>query len=307
MILKSGLNFMSMSSRIIDLAANLPKPVRGMLKKGHDIGERIAASVLGNGVHAFWANALNFGDLVTPSLLREFGWRPLYSTKEGLISCGSILSWVPEDFCGCVIGTGLMRASEARRLSRMKFLAVRGELTRDAMRLGNNIVLADPGLLADVWVRNSISRKFALGIIPHQSDIGKPAIENLYKKLSDENPGQIRLISSRQSPATVAREIKSCAAIATSSLHGMIFADALGVPRVRIRLDVALDDFKFIDYCSSLGETFRSAFLVGQDISLDDLICMASLGDAETIRGKKRQLMKCFNEYLATIKLAKNI
>src|SRR5699024_3940838 len=64
---------------------------------------------------------------------------------------------------------------------------------------------------------------------------------------------QVRVINVGWTPEEVAKEISSCDAVISSSLHGLIFSDALGVPNAHIRLGDKLKGglYKFHDYYSA--------------------------------------------------------
>lgn len=288
---------------------NAPRPIRCMLRGGLALKDVLLSKILRNGVSAYWANVLNFGDLVTPSLLRKFGCTPRYidglsgRDERALVSCGSILGWCREDFNGYVLGTGLMSGKEARPMRQAKILAVRGELTRDALGLPNDTICADPGLLADIWVRQNreIDKEYIIGLLPHQIDLGTPEVSELYSLLSDRTSGRVKLISSRQPPSVVAQEIVSCECILSSSLHGIIFADALGVRRARIKFQAQLDDFKFKDYFSSVAEKDFGAAQVKNIITLDQLLNITRLVNQEIICEKKMLLKKCFLKFFNEI------
>lgn len=203
---------------------------------------------------AYWwgpsDNIRNFGDGITPLLLKKFSgidaeWSPL-ATSEIVVS-GSVLHHIPPGWSGIIVGTGLIRADLLPSdLSKASVLAVRGPLTAQAARLGN-VTLGDPGLLANELVPH-VSKKYDLGIITHWSDNAlayDPRFTQYHPKI----------INPADPPIKVIREIGECRKIVTSSLHGMIVADAFGVPR---RFEtVPLFDldtlFKFNDYSESIG------------------------------------------------------
>lgn len=105
------------------------------------------------GTGAVWADALNFGDLLTSVLMESYGIKAKYThsnkaNNHALVVSGSILGWLPNTFNRFIIGTGLMNVGEAKEIPNVKILAVRGELTRRACHLPETVILGDPGLLA---------------------------------------------------------------------------------------------------------------------------------------------------------------
>jgi len=68
----------------------------------------------------------------------------------------------------------------------------------------------------------------------------------------------MKWISPSWDPLEVVRQIGSCKRIVTSSLHGMIVADAFGIPR-RVEICNKLDGgtFKFRDYSATIKHDFK--------------------------------------------------
>jgi hypothetical protein len=75
----------------------------------------------------------------------------------------------------------------------------------------------------------------------------------------------VKIINPRDNPLTVLRQLGACRRIVTSSLHGMICADAFGIQR-RVetfpRLLQEGGDFKFRDYSASLGLDFVPGVMI---------------------------------------------
>lgn len=212
----------------------------------------------------YWKGKKNFGDLLTPLLLNHFCHLPSqWSTPEeaSLLMVGSILEKLPKDWRGVIAGAGLLHESSKPFISaKSKILAVRGPLTCSRIWSSDtgcaykkySGVQADPGLLADELVGEQ-ERIYNLGLIPHWTDTTLE--ENpIFKKF---NPKIIRV---GDDPLEVIRQIGQCKKIVSSSLHGIILADAFGIPR-RIEIPpMALSNpkreggvFKWQDYSASLG------------------------------------------------------
>ena len=219
-------------------------------------------------VHAYWANALNFGDLLTPALLKSYGARPLWvdccerdnpmQFDMTLVSCGSILGWVRKDFNGFVLGTGLQSENEAKVLPDAKFFGVRGALTRSRMQLDGYLNLGDPGLLVErLYKRKLVKKKWTLGIVPNQGEANAEGVRGLVSALTQEIAGSgmcCKLINPRGFPVSVIEDICACEYVVSSSLHGLVIADAFGIPNARVRLSEKIGDFKFQDYYSAYDE-----------------------------------------------------
>jgi pyruvyltransferase len=131
--------------------------------------------------------------------------------------------------------------------------ALRGEKTRqklsDITGRKYDVPLADPGLLADLFIEKNIEKKHEIGLIPHFSQQNDPVIKRMM-----EDP-EVHFIDIKKNPIEVIYEIASCECIASSSLHGLIFADSLHIPSLHIIGETELPggNFKFEDYYSSFG------------------------------------------------------
>jgi pyruvyltransferase len=129
--------------------------------------------------------------------------------------------------------------------------AVRGVKTREQIKATDcQPALGDPGLLSDRWWsgRPVPEKKYRIGWIPHFVDQQTPDIQTL-AALSGTT-----LINVFDSVESVMRQIQQCDFIASSSMHGLILADAFGIPNRRMVISKGIiSDLKFIDYYSALG------------------------------------------------------
>lgn len=180
----------------------------------------------------------NFGDELSGAILERLGHTPnrVPLDQAELVTCGSIIEQVtnPETV---IWGSGLMYDRPAKPKT---VLAARGVLT--AARLGldlDSTVLGDPGLLVPLlWERQPPRHR--LGIVPHYVD-------------TRSFPDADVVIDPTQPVDDVISQITSCSTIASSSLHGLIVADAFGIPAMRLpHPKVKGADMKWMDYVSAL-------------------------------------------------------
>lgn len=235
----------------------------------------ILGAIGGNGISAYWYRGhVNFGDLLTPYLLAYYGLRPTYAQIEDadLVCVGSVLQVLPDDYAGLIAGAGLIR-EETRRFPRAKVLAVRGELTRQLLGLDAGTLLGDPGLLSRNLLANTTAKRYAAGIIPHYVDKSDIRVDQWSRRFGSE----VLIIDVARQPKAVLADIASCGAVLSSSLHGLICADSLGVPNAWLSLSehVIGEGFKFRDYASSTGRTLHPLFPTGQE-RLSDLISLCT-------------------------------
>lgn len=208
----------------------------------------------------WWVGKPNFGDAVAPYLLERFAncARIAHSPIEtaNVVTVGSVLEHIPAGWQGFVLGSGCLYPDRKLNLGpRVLILGLRGPLS--AARWSpwfGDIAIGDPGLLADELV-GSQSREYDLGIVPHWSDnelANDPRFVGHKWSTAIINPGG--------DPLKVIQQIGQCKKIVTSSLHGLIVADAFGIPRrfeYTSRFDREGKLFKFQDYSASIGATFE--------------------------------------------------
>lgn len=126
-----------------------------------------------------------------------------------------------------------------------KVFAVRGPMTRDNLiELGIECppIYGDPGLLMPYLCPVSRTDEHKWGVIPNYVDI--PLARQV---LSTRDT---RLIDVRSGIEDVMRETARCAYIASSSLHGIVLAESLGIPAVFVQFgdNVIGGTLKYDDY-----------------------------------------------------------
>lgn len=187
----------------------------------------------------------NFGDALNSWILDRLGVQHQWAeaVDADVVMAGSILHKLPRRWNGAVIGAGELYG-KARDLSCASVYALRGHLTEGLAGLPNKVPLGDPGLLVPLWVPTPPA-KHALGVIPHWSD------KELGRKYSYGH-----VIDVSRPVGEVLNEIALCKRVIASSLHGVIVADAFGIPRRAELPPSALSnrweggDFKWRDYQS---------------------------------------------------------
>lgn len=213
----------------------------------------------------YWKLKKNFGDLLTSLLINKFIHLPSeWAEPEDaeLVLIGSVLEHLPQDWEGVIAGAGKLHEKTKLKFPYATILGVRGPLT--AKGLKGNFVLGDPGLLANELVELK-DKKYDLGIIPHWTD----TILERDPRFTKYNPKVIRV---GDDPLAVISEIGSCKKIVSSSLHGIVLADAFGIPR-RIEMAPRMKShphqeggfFKWLDYSASL----RTKFKIGEMQEID--------------------------------------
>jgi pyruvyltransferase len=204
---------------------------------------------------SYFQRVRNIGDAIAPYLLETVAGRPAVSARSSdlpyILSIGSLIQTsTPQSF---VWGTGLIHPSagignpDPRRI-----LAVRGKLTcaelvRNGVRVGD-VPLGDPGFLISRLFQQKCSAapRFPLGLVPHVFDRDHPFFLGAAKDPS------VKVLDVCDPVDIYFADMMSCDAIASSSLHGLVFGEAFGLPTLWLEVSdkVIGQGFKFADWFS---------------------------------------------------------
>jgi pyruvyltransferase len=129
-------------------------------------------------------------------------------------------------------------------------------------------VYGDPALLCPMFFKPGTAKRSRLGFVPHYTDKDSPLLER-FRKMSD-----VSVIDVTGKVPDVVRGITECQVIASSSLHGLVVADAYGIPSIWVKISGKLkgDDFKFHDYFLSVGRRDTVCVQLADDTTLDSLL-----------------------------------
>lgn len=243
---------------------------------------------------------INFGDALSPILVREItGRNVVYSSifRCELIGVGSILdiyfrwrrarSIVSRNEI-VTWGAGFIKEGPKRHPKGLVIAAVRGPDTRDRLRLSPNTPIGDPGLLASMFAQRLISPRYSWGIIPHLADSNDQKV-----KLLLQNTKHSTLIRLDQDPIQTLNEICQCERIISSSLHGLIIADALNIPNWRIKFSNRIigGSWKFNDYFNSVQKLDRTSISTPLSGNLEDSMLLEDFSYWERIPKMRHDLI----------------
>jgi pyruvyltransferase len=240
----------------------------------------------------------NWGDVFTSFLLREWLGLDFDETENAsdadVFACGSLVERVPDGFTGHVLGCGAGYASTRRNLQNIQGPGLlRGALT--AKRCGYNFIrLGDPGLLASRFATPGLKRSYGLGVIPHTVDKNNGELAYFADALG------ALLIDIEAGVREVIDAIAQCQRVVSSSLHGLVIADSLGVPSAWWQPQPSKllgDGFKFYDYYSAYGE------LASPSRTIEDAVCQTR--DVEKNRHDVSEVFQEFAYVMANGPLAK--
>lgn len=237
-------------------------------------------------VYSHFARVNNFGDQFNKDLVRFYGAELIYTSsyKKSRVSLvGSILGAYLRDFNGIVAGSGFIREGYNRTLNSWDVRMIRGPLSASQCGV-DNVFYADPGILSKLVYGNRLKEisinKFDLGIVPHSRDVDFVMSLNW--------PKNIKIIHPRRKPLEVAKDILRCKNIASSSLHGLIFADSFLIPNIHIKFGDHLIGglHKFNDYYLGMN-TIAEHLLYHEEIGVDHIISQCKIRFTKTYMEKK--------------------
>lgn len=231
---------------------------------------KIPLAKIGSKLNLYYFNSQsNFGDFLNIDVFKKiFNMDIQYSdiSDSEIVAIGSLFEllfskhnhFIKRLFRPAIAvwGTGFIQDQIFKNyypIRKMKIYAVRGHLTYERLKKyglvkpSDNIVIADPGLLAAKLVDTSkINKKYDLGIIPHYVDQNNPLLNNIKVKNSI-------VLDITKSPMDFLHDIAECKTVISSAMHGLIAADSLGIPNIRMILSdkITGGDYKFNDYYSA--------------------------------------------------------
>ena len=191
-----------------------------------------------------------------------------------------------------VWGTGLIEPVKPAQ-SKHHYVAVRGCETRNCIRnIDANVVLGDPGLLAHLLIDNHTrrSKTHRVGLICHYKDKNNPTVAQICERHTDIV--EIDIFAPVQQ---ILEQIMACEVIFSSAMHGLIAADALGIPNAWMQLSdrVKGAGFKFRDYYSVFGMEAQPLTLEDQLVT-DQLVTIVDNYQRKGIDKIQRMLIDCF-------------
>lgn len=229
----------------------------------------------------WWDGHPNFGDDLTPWLLPNYGVLPIHrvATRARLAGVGSILEFLPTDWDGVIWGSGLMYG-EPHALPRARVLAVRGHLTRELIGAPHDVALGDPGILV-ARLRPRPQLRWDVALVPH----GHHRSHVPFLSLAETAGYRVRVIDVHQTAERVVQEIAASAAVITTSLHGLVTADAYGIPAAWTTLEPPLGGgaFKFRDYESVVTPGATRFVRFDPAVSLAELLSSARAAPRATV------------------------
>jgi hypothetical protein len=200
----------------------------------------------------------NNGDGITAYILRDsFGLQPVFGAHSAphLLGIGSIFHLANQN--SQMWGSGVLDPKYPfRDLQRSQIHAVRGEKTASWLRVHGlndlDVPLGDPGfLIGDVVASERLDRtvRHTIALVPHHVHFNSAWVQAVRRR------GDIAIVDMMDNGLKPVEQILQAEIVVSQSLHGLIFAEALGKPNVWISSDLSgLWRYKFEDWFSTTRE-----------------------------------------------------
>lgn len=208
----------------------------------------------------------NFGDDLNPWLWRQLLGDVLDDDDSTIVlGAGTLLNSglarrLPTGADRVVLGSGAGYGpppGPGSGLGRWRIYWLRGPLSAAALGLEPALAITDPAMLLARFIARADQPSAGFAYMPHLSSAraGSGQLKALCGRLG------VRLIDPRQPVEQVAAAIGSSQTLLTEALHGAVVADALRIRWIPVKSTTRLLDFKWHDWCRSLGITYRPQVL----------------------------------------------
>ena len=194
----------------------------------------------------------NFGDalsrVIVEHLINKDKYELVFNRSDvstNLIAIGSSLQFAKDGYY--IYGTGVRVFNQPKDYSSLKVCAIRGPITRHYLTDYHGIqcpdIYGDPALLISKFYtpKNIPELNGKIGIVPH------------YSRQGNHTQSKFHVISPCDDWRHVLDQIYSCKYIISSSLHGLICADAYCKPNIWLNENIEGGNVKFCDYFLSQG------------------------------------------------------
>ena len=238
----------------------------------------------------YFDSEVNLGDTLSPVICRwmlekaSIRYDKKIRRTRHLMALGSILGG--NGFFDAVVwGSGIKSFDQIAALSKRKYFqkldirCVRGPLTREALQACGYQCpekYGDPGILMPLIYNPEIEKTHQIGVVLH--------FKQKFNLCSDLKNINICTDDYKH----FIDELLSCEKIISSSLHGIILAEAYGIPAVFLGEGRDSEMFKYYDWYYSTGrKNVRVAY------SLDEAKRMAPL-DLPDLSGMQKAVLEAF-------------
>ncbi|MER8386462.1 polysaccharide pyruvyl transferase family protein [Mesorhizobium sp. M1380] len=248
----------------------------------------------------------NVGDLLNPYIVPKITGQETRRSKSNVFAhlraIGSVLGSANRQ--SYIWGSGSIDGNPPRsRLDPQKIRAVRGVLTRE-MLYGcgypiESVPLGDPAvLLPRYYSKERVAATFRIGVVPHFSDM------DILLKGNIVVPKDCLVIDVAQEPEAFIDSLLKCDFIVSSSLHGLILADAYGISNVWASFSDRLlgGEFKFMDYYTTTDSPKQVVYHVATQSDFTELLkSISSIASRKLFKFNTDDLLDAFPREMKSV------
>jgi hypothetical protein len=200
--------------------------------------ELIGAGSILDAYHRRVAKKLKKGRL---PILKQRPWRTLHVWGSGFMNTFGLAVWPQSIHIHAVRGP-------------LSLAKVVGDAKYDAYNKAD-IAMGDPAILLPLLKPKTGPSKIAVAVIPHFA-----SYPEFVRRYGSSMPPHWEIINLLDDPVRITEQISSAECVISSSLHGLIVADAYNIPSRRmVATGIKGDGFKFRDYEAFRGQNYSSA------------------------------------------------
>lgn len=236
-------------------------------------------------IDCYWFNPStfsNFGDALAPYIANLYNRTAVYcpTNVKGprVFTVGSIADRALKN--DIIVGTGKLTYMDTKELD---VRAGRGPLS-----FPHANVFGDAALCLSFFEKKNDVPDIPLVFVPHHKTLNFPRLDFF------------DVLHPTTDVYSFIQKIKRSKLVMSESLHGLIIADALGIPNVRVKPveSTFLDwDFKFKDYYSGIGSDYPDGIDSRKISSIDDIYSKAQVHNiADSANDIHTELQKVFSQ-----------
>ncbi|MBU1263767.1 MAG: polysaccharide pyruvyl transferase family protein [Gammaproteobacteria bacterium] len=215
---------------------------------------------------------INVGDYLSKVIvsevlsLRDLEIQDKKDKSKRLFAIGSILHFAKSKECVWGSGVNWKLDSAMHRFTGLDVRAVRGPLTRDYLiRRAISVpeIYGDPALLMPLFFPADLLRSEARGSVPYL------VIPHLHEPAEKFGAYGEHVLLPTCKPAKFVAELLRARLVISSSLHGIILAEAYGIPALYLEMGNGESRLKYDDYYYGTGRmTYHTASSVEEGIEM---------------------------------------
>lgn len=193
---------------------------------------------------------INFGDDLNPWLWDHLLPKGFLDSDPShlLIGIGTLLNDnLPKASEYSVFGSGVGYGSRAPIVnSNWNIYALRGPLSAKALGVDEKLAITDGAYLLKGIVSEVPKKEFKVSYMPH-FNLARPSLEIWCNQIG------INYIDPSKPILDTLNDILKTELLLTEAMHGAIVSDCFRIPWIPVKSSKTILDFKWIDWCSSLG------------------------------------------------------